>query len=145
MTADWRAFPCKPWEKALNSKGYGKRKFRGKTVGAHRAAWIEEHGDVPDGLFVLHRCDNRPCTEPRHLFLGTQQDNLDDMAAKGRGTQGGRNNTTKLTEADVLAIRASGLGSHALALQYGVRRYTIQCILAGKTWKHLLPERQVLE
>ena len=66
-------------------KGYGWRWFRGKATFAHRAAWIAAFGPIPEGMCVLHRCDNPPCINLDHLFLGTKRDNYDDMVAKGRG------------------------------------------------------------
>jgi hypothetical protein len=60
------------------------RWFRGKLWRAHRAAWVEAHGDIPEGMFVLHQCDNRACVNVAHLFLGTHQDNMDDRESKGR-------------------------------------------------------------
>ena len=140
---DWRSVPCREWTKGRTPRGYGKRTWQGRTLGAHRVAWIEAHGPIPDGIEVCHHCDNPPCIEVAHLFLGTSQDNADDMVRKGRSTRGERNNTTKLREADVLAIReawaAGGVSARALAAQYGVRHYTIQCIVKGTTWRHLLP------
>jgi hypothetical protein len=78
-------FGCWVWSGATNRKGYGVYIFRGKYVGAHRVAWTLFRGPIPDGLFVLHRCDNPPCLNPDHLFLGTHNDNMIDMVLKGRG------------------------------------------------------------
>lgn len=76
---------CWPWTGGTDGKGYGlvNSAPNGETR-AHRAAWVHYCGPIPDGVYVLHRCDNPPCCNPRHLFLGTQQDNMNDMYAKGR-------------------------------------------------------------
>lgn len=66
------------------SKGYGMTRFRGRHEAAHRVAWRVFIGDIPAGLFVLHRCDNPLCVNPQHLFLGTHTENVRDMIAKGR-------------------------------------------------------------
>ena len=71
---------CWLWTGSRNADGYGLFGLLGKTTRAHRIAW----GDVPDGLHVLHRCDNPPCVRRSHLFLGTDRDNQRDKAAKGR-------------------------------------------------------------
>lgn len=71
--------PCKIWDGPV-SHGYGQR---GKRR-AHRIAYEDAYGPIPEGLGVLHRCDVKLCVEPTHLFLGTQRDNLNDMRAKGR-------------------------------------------------------------
>jgi len=141
--ADWRDVPCDPWPGATTTNGYGKRKYRGKDTTAHRAEWTEHHGEIPDGLMVCHRCDNRPCREIAHLFLGTCADNLRDMADKGRSTWGERNNTTKLTTAQVDEIRAAarnGASQRALGRQYGVCKSTIGYLIRAETWRHW-PER----
>lgn len=76
---------CKLWKGAkCGGTGYGNRKFRGRYMGAHRAAWIEAYGPIPEGLCVLHRCDTKLCVRPDHLFLGTQKDNIHDCISKGR-------------------------------------------------------------
>ena len=78
---------CWPFNGARMHNGYGHlglgRNADG-LIAAHRAAWIATNGAIPDGLNVLHRCDNRPCCNPAHLWLGTQRENLLDMVAKGR-------------------------------------------------------------
>lgn len=81
---------CWLWTGFLNNRGYGRLTRKPRHLFAHRAAWELTYGSVPDGLWVLHRCDNPPCCNPAHLFLGTHQDNMDDMAAKGRAAAGER-------------------------------------------------------
>lgn len=76
---------CWEWQGAANKKtGYGVINWRGETRYTHRVAWEFWCGLIPDGLFVCHGCDNRKCMRPDHLFLGTNQDNIDDMVQKGR-------------------------------------------------------------
>jgi hypothetical protein len=135
----WQQFPCDEWPKGKTINGYGKRKIRGKTVTAHRAEWLEKRGPIPEGMNVLHRCDNRPCRQIEHLFLGTTQDNADDMVSKGRSTHGTRNNTTKLTPTQVDEVRAAyktGETQRDLATRYGVCKSTIGYLVRGETWKH---------
>ena len=78
---------CREWEGSRNRDGYGRYPVGGSWVGAHRVAWEQEYGPIPKGMSVLHHCDNPPCILPSHLFLGTQQDNVADMIAKGRGRE----------------------------------------------------------
>lgn len=75
---------CWEWTGARLVKGYGLVGNVGGTIQAHRAAWLLTHFVIPDGMQVLHRCDNPPCINPAHLFLGTPADNMRDMVAKGR-------------------------------------------------------------
>ena len=82
--------PCSEWTGATDDDGYGRRRWRGKVRKAHRVAWEIAYGPIPEGAKVLHRCDNPPCIEPTHLFLGTQADNVADMIAKGRQGHRGR-------------------------------------------------------
>jgi hypothetical protein len=77
---------CWEWTGARLHSGYGKLGRKGRTYVAHRFAWELVNGAIPDGLFACHRCDNRLCVRPDHLFLGTQKDNIADMLSKGRGS-----------------------------------------------------------
>lgn len=88
---------CWEWVGATNKGGYGQFTNQwGDTV--HRRSWIAHKGSIPKGLFVLHDCDNRLCFNPDCLFLGTHQDNMDDMVAKGRSPKGARNGSRKYPE-----------------------------------------------
>lgn len=75
---------CWVWIGCKNPKGYGQFWGQDKMIGAHRYSWILKKGSIPNDLCVLHKCDNPPCVNPDHLFLGTQSDNMKDMAQKGR-------------------------------------------------------------
>jgi uncharacterized protein YozE (UPF0346 family) len=90
--SDWRDMPCKEWTGTINQWGYGTDYSHHSSSNlAHRIAYEETYGPIPKGMNVCHHCDNPPCVEPLHLFLGTQADNLRDMVAKGR--HGGKNKT----------------------------------------------------
>ena len=97
---------CWIWTAGKFSQGYGGFKINGKTEKAHRISWTLTYGEIPDGLDVLHDCDNRPCVRPNHLFLGTHQDNMTDMVNKGRSKKGESNGRAKLTQKEVLQLRA---------------------------------------
>lgn len=85
----WAAVVCRIWVGTTNRDGYGRRFADGRMQLVHRLAWIEAHGPIPpETPFVLHHCDNPACYEVQHLFLGTHQDNMDDMVAKGRSYWG---------------------------------------------------------
>lgn len=107
-----------------------------RTVGAHRVAWTEAHGQIPDGACVLHRCDNMACVRADHLFLGTVADNNRDKAEKGRAPRAfcEDNGSHKLTRADVERIRSlhrEGVATSALAESFGVLPSTIRKKLVG--------------
>lgn len=136
---------CWEWQGAiLQNVGYGQlwdNRIK-RNIGTHRAAWEVTNGPIPDGLHVLHRCDNRPCCNPSHLFLGTHKDNMRDKMAKGRGShkgpRGERSGRSKLTAAQVLAIRAlEGRSIRSISREYGVSHHSITCILQRKTWTHI--------
>lgn len=85
-THSYNGTPCQEWTKNTRRR-YGQFKLNRKMQRAHRVAWMIAHGEILDGLHVLHHCDNPPCTEVSHLFLGTHQENMDDREAKGRGNR----------------------------------------------------------
>jgi hypothetical protein len=131
---------CWEWQKNKKSTGYGTIRIHRKTWSSHRVSWIIHFGD-PGDLLVCHKCDNRPCCNPNHLFLGTTADNTQDMMKKGRGKNVGESHArAKLTEADVIEIRkrlANGERHKDIGDLYGVDSTTICNINTGKRWKHL--------
>src|SRR4051812_13745983 len=118
---------------------YGALYLFGKSVSAHRAAWILFKGPIPEGLDVLHKCDNRLCVRPSHLFLGTDIDNMRDCVVKGRIAFGVRQGLAKLTDERVLEIRATyrRFTKTQLAKNYNVSRRTIANVINRVIWKHL--------
>ena len=141
---------CWVWTGNLTSGGYGDIKIGSRTdntrrsVRAHRLAYELFVGPIPPGMCVCHSCDNRQCVNPSHLFLGTLQDNADDRDRKGRNRPppyGESNGQSKLTENDVMEIRAAvGLTNIALARRFGVGRKAILDVRHNTTWRHLLPQ-----
>ncbi len=89
---------CSLWWGYLSKRGYGLFSIDGRRIGAHRASWEIHNGPIPAGLDVCHKCDNPSCVRPDHLFLGTEQENLDDMKRKGRAATGDRNGVRKHPE-----------------------------------------------
>jgi hypothetical protein len=136
---------CWEWAAGCSRAGYGSIGINtGKTwkiVNSHRWMWEFVHGPIPDNLCVLHKCDNRKCVRPDHLFLGDRLDNANDMLAKGRKAvfKGATNGRAKLTENDVLAIRAAYTPRKggALARFYGVTRTQISSVVTRKAWRHI--------
>lgn len=130
---------CWIWTGGL-VRGYGAGTYQGRQGYAHRFAWEAEHGPIPAGMLVCHRCDNPPCVRPDHLFLGTNADNMADRNAKGRHSHGVSRPGAKLTDAAVLEIRArhlSGDNHPTLSASFGVSLTTISDILNGKKWGHV--------
>lgn len=125
----------------IATNGYGKTKEKGVTVSAHRLSWELTNGPIPDGLFVCHKCDNPPCVNPYHLFLGTPKENTQDMREKKRHPHGEKTTKSKLTDKGVLDIRqryAQGnITLLELAKEYGLTRSTIGYAVKGATWKHV--------
>lgn len=133
---------CWLWTGFALYQGYGVLRFRGKKARAHRVAWMLTNGDIPEGMFVCHRCDTPACVRPDHLFLGTREENVADMVAKGRQFLGRRKHATpnaKVNADDVVRIRSlpAPVDVRGVALQYGVRVVTIRRILKRATWLHV--------
>lgn len=130
---------CWNWTAGLLSSGYGKFSVRNRAVGAHRVSWELANGPIPKGMWVLHRCDNRMCVNPDHLFLGTSSDNIRDMDAKGRRVilTGEAHHRSKLKAEQVREIRSSQEPITNLANRYGVNWITVYDAKIGKTWKDL--------
>lgn len=127
---------CLLWTRKINPNGYGALRFKGKQVLAHRIAWELINGDVPNGNQILHRCDVKSCINPYHLFLGSQQDNMNDMKKKGRSTRGKRFFEPKLTDSDVSFIRFSKATCFELAKIFGI---SFQHVSDIKRFKRYMP------
>jgi hypothetical protein len=166
--------PCWAWTAGKGSSGYGRVRVGGRLAGrplySHRIAWTLANGQIPHdgsahGICVCHRCDNRACVNPAHLFLGDHETNMRDMKSKGRhGTitkpgrlacgdkhysrthpekvRGEANNRSKLTNAIVIAIRtryaAGGITKTALAVEFGISITHVCDIIRRKTWCHII-------
>lgn len=137
---------CWVWIKRLNSTGYGaltcgSRVDNTRRIGlAHRISYEIFVGAIPDGLFVCHKCDNRKCFNPKHLFLGTALDNTRDCIAKGRynfkhGWTGEAHPAAKLTVSDIRDIRRSSEDANFLAKSYNINPAHVRSIWAGRSWK----------
>ena len=137
---------CWVWRGNTNGRGYGVITFGGRRIGTHRLSWIFAHGPIPDGLCVMHKCDNRPCVNPNHIILGTLSENTKDMWRKGRQSKGHKFpprhgelcGHAKLTTERVREIRARpDLGDVYFADQYGVSTSTIRAVRTGQNWAHI--------
>jgi hypothetical protein len=132
------------WIGNRDKRGYGHLCVRHSVTGewvtgqAHRIAYQLYVGPIPEGMDVLHSCDNPNCVWPSHLHLGTKSDNLQEAYDRGLKTAVGEaNGQAKLTEQDVVNIRASDHSHSILAEQYGVRPNTISRVRSGKRWSHV--------
>ncbi len=134
---------CWEWTASRNNRGWhGQwRAASGKIELTHRAAWRLMVGEIPAGLFVLHKCDNPLCCNPSHLFLGTQSDNMKDMWGKGRARPGKRMGEThgnsKVTADLVRDIRSSKESGVELAKRLSISPTTICDIRKRRTWRHI--------
>jgi len=122
------------WEWTGSKSRYGAIRINGKNKKANRVAWELTYGPIPEGLHVLHKCDNPGCVNPKHLFLGDHTDNMQDMVKKGRG---GR---AKLTLDQVKEIRSIGrsVTSGTIGKQYGISETQVCAILRGDQWGSIL-------
>lgn len=130
---------CKEWTGAKAHNGYGLVKRKGITWRVHRLEWIMNKGPIPDGLLVLHKCDNPACYNLDHLYLGTQSDNMKDCVVKGRHANnckvGEEHPRAKLTKEKAEQIRADSRSHRVLASLYGVSATAVANIKANRSWK----------
>lgn len=136
---------CWEWSLSRSTKrgGYGQKRLSdGKVCKAHRLAWMIFKGPIRPGEFVCHRCDNPPCCNPDHLFLGSPRDNVLDAISKGRAfvpmsEPGEKNPSAKLRTIDVIEARRLVKAGHSLrvvAEKFGVTKQAIWRIKKGQTW-----------
>jgi hypothetical protein len=135
---EWTAFRKNNYGRIILPTG----RKRGQVVYAHRLSWELRNGPIPDGLFVCHKCDNPPCVNPDHLFLGSNDDNMADMHAKGRGVQpcGAEHGRALFTDEQVREIRArraSGEIARTIAQDFACSVATIRDLAKRRTWRHV--------
>ena len=125
---------CWPWIGARTSRGYGQIKADGtlQMLSSHRVSWSLENGPIPDGMIICHKCDNPPCCNPDHLFLGTHDINAKDRDAKGRNNFLGN---AKLTADQAAEIRGAVGTQWEIARRFGVTQSSVSLIKLGKIWK----------
>lgn len=134
---------CWEWMASRDRKNYGHVSFLGRLHRAHRLAYETWVGPIPEGHVVRHKCDNPPCINPEHLETGTHSDNALDRESRNRGRNqvGEKSSTAKLTEQDVLDIRAEyatgQISQSALAEFYGVTKPAIRYVIQRRTWRHI--------
>ena len=130
---------CWPWTGALDTDGYGFLKWQGKQRRVTRLTWIAAHGPIPEGKLVCHDCDNPPCVNPAHLFVGPPAANSADMVNKGRSfhPKGELHGCAKITEAIVREIRAAPGLQRDIAKRFGIGQACVSQIRHRKTWKHV--------
>ena len=135
---------CWGWLASSDSCGYGRFRFRSKLLSAHRVSWEIHNGKIPNGLHILHKCDNPNCVNPNHLSLGTHQDNMNDRGAKKR-TSGGNlkgeaNKASRFSESDIITMRdlaKQGVKQKEIASQFGTTQPVISNIINHKYWTHI--------
>jgi hypothetical protein len=135
---------CWLWTASTQRGGYGQISINGKPEIASRVSFRLEYGEIPEGMFVCHWCDNPLCVNPAHLFLGTPADNIHDMDGKGRRVVapqlGSRHGCARLNEQQVAQIKAriaAGEFQNRLAIEFGVTPGAINHIAKARQWKHV--------
>lgn len=132
---------CIKWHGSYFPSGYGQKWFRRRNQLAHRVAWTTERGEIPEGMNVLHKCDNRWCVNTNHLFLGSLSDNAKDREAKGRGrdSRGSKNGSHKITEQTAVRIKKlSGvISGRSIAMALGISVQEVCNIMNKNRWRHV--------
>lgn len=134
---------CWTWLGCCKGRGYGLLRVGRKKIKSHRFAYTLLVGKIPDGLHVLHSCDNKKCVNPAHLFLGTNDDNVADKVKKNRQVKGEKSRGAILTATQVLEIRnryrymSRKHGCIAISRDYGVNDATVYSVVTRATWKHV--------
>lgn len=145
---------CWPWTGALR-RGYGVAKWHGRSLGAHRIAYMLLHGQVPGKMFICHKCDNPKCCNPRHLYVGDHTMNMLDKARKKRGrtrpAPGSSNPVAVLTDEKVVEIRKlyhsdpKRYSHRKLARLYGIGLSTVGRVIRGETYWLCKPDGETSE
>lgn len=137
---------CWEWAAAKCGVGYGNFYFKRRYINAHKFSYLLKNEYIKQGEYVCHKCDNRKCVNPEHLFAGTPKDNIHDMIKKGRarmvgGPKGDNHNwRSRLNSGDILDIRklrSLGLSYPKIAFLYETTHSHIQNIVKGVVWKHI--------
>ncbi len=137
---------CWNWIGVISKTGYGHMRINYKHHLVHRIVYKEICGSIPEGMCVLHKCDNRSCCNPKHLYIGTYKDNSCDMINRGRKASqiGEKNNASKLTNEEINQIKfLFSTGKYfqkELGKMFGVTQSNISCIVRDVTWKFIKME-----
>ncbi len=133
---------CWDWKGSVQR--YGQMSYDYKKITAHRASWIIHFGEIPEGMYVCHKCDNTKCSNPEHLFLGTAKDNIQDCInkkrIKGYARRGEKNSKCKLKEVDVLEIKKllkTNITQDEIAKKFNVTQVAISKIKCNKNWRSI--------
>jgi HNH endonuclease len=128
---------CIEWQAGTSPKGYGMVSVSGVYAQAHRFAYAAANGRIPAGMHVLHKCDNRKCCNPAHLYIGTNDQNIADKIARDRA--GKKLNKQKALE--VLDMVAAGISQNEIARRVGIHQCNVSRIASGRRWGHLQTAR----
>jgi hypothetical protein len=134
---------CWLWKGGKVSSGYGRFKYFGESFSAHRLSWVLFRGSIPNGKFILHKCNNPICVNPDHLYIGDQFQNMQDRKINHKYFSGESHFNAKFTNKEVMSIRnlyAEGMGSCKIGKMYQVNRSTILRIAKERTYQNVKEE-----